>query len=508
MIDMHIRVASHFYVATRLSPTGKNFVAKFCHQFKEYDWVTGPHGTHREAVRMFAASNEKRTEFRFHIYTLEKFKQALEEANIYGESVAWEYMPIPQAESVELTLHSHYEDLPHQPPVIEYLKQPPPPRSKLVVLQTGKGKGYCTMRGLEFFGKRVVAIIRPQYLIKWVDEFREKCDIDPIDIMVVQGGDSLRALLSMAKDEDFTPKVILISNRTHQQWVSSYESFGADTLDLGYDCLPDQLFEHLKAGIRLIDEVHQDFHYNYKLDLYTNIDQVISLSATMEFDSAFVTKMSQIAYPTDLRFKGQPFHKYVDAISVFYRFREPNRIRTRERNRTTYSQHALEKSIIKYSDVLKNFLFMLNRISHAYFFRDHKPREKLLIYCISIDMCTRVTEYLKQIHPDKDVRRFVENDPEENRTEPDVIVSSLQKAGTAFDIPNLRTVIMAIATTSSPGNIQGFGRLRELKNGSTPRFVYLSCTDIKKHLEYHERKKTLLNGMALTYRSDTYGNPL
>ena len=54
-----------------------------------------------------------------------------------------------------------------------------------------------------------------------------------------------------------------------------------------YGCNPEDFFNLINVGIRLIDEVHQDFHLNFKIDLYTNVKKTISLSATLQSDNKF-----------------------------------------------------------------------------------------------------------------------------------------------------------------------------------------------------------------------------
>jgi len=103
------------------------------------------------------------------------------------------------------------------------------------------------------------------------------------------------------------------------------------------------------------------------------------------------------------------------------------------------------------------------------------------------------------------VKRYVEDDPYDNLMKPDIRVSTLQSAGTAVDIPNLATTVMTTAVSSSQANIQGLGRLREMKDGRVPEFVYFACVDIKKHMEYHEKKREMLKDRTLEYHIEHMG---
>ena len=75
-----------------------------------------------------------------------------------------------------------------------------------------------------------------------------------------------------------------------------------------------------------------------------------------------------------------------------------------------------------------------------------------------------------------------------------------------MDIPQLTTAILTVAVNSSVSNIQGFGRLRPLKDGRTPIFVYFVCTDVPKHIEYHERKKDIIRTRSVGFMEVNYGS--
>jgi hypothetical protein len=245
--------------------------------------------------------------------------------------------------------------------------------------------------------------------------------------------------------------------------------------------------------------VHQDFHLNFKIDLYTNVPRSISLSATLTSNDRFMEEVYHIAYPDDSRFQGMVYHRYVAAKAMMYSFQFPNKLRFKNAGR--YSHHVFEQSIMKYPKVLDGYLNLINLEVQSNYIGDRTDGQKCLIFCASIDLCTIVTNYLKKKYPQLDVRRYVEDDPYENVMEADIIVSTMLSAGTALDIPNLITVIMTTAMSSKAGNIQGFGRLREIP-GVKLRFIYFVCQQIGKQVQYHEEKRVLLRELALTYREE------
>jgi len=350
-----------------------------------------------------------------------------------------------------------------------------------------------------------VYIVRPMYLEKWLIDLMKTYKLKKNDVLVVQGSNQLKALLRLASTNKLKAKMILLSNKTVQNWLKLYEEFKEGTIELGYDCLPHQLFSHLKAGFRVIDEVHQDFHLNFKIDLYTHVKDSVSLSATLVSDDPFISKMYEIAYPLGLRYKAPTYKKYIRARAVLWGLSRPDLIRTQDFGSKTYSHHAFERSIMSKPQCMEKYLKLIQNVIQNTYIKNYQPGDRLIVFCASIAMCTKVTAFLAECYRELDVKRYVEDDPYDNLMKPDIRVSTLQSAGTAVDIPNLATTVMTTAVSSSQANIQGLGRLREMKDGRVPEFVYFACVDIKKHMEYHEKKREMLKDRTLEYHIEHMG---
>lgn len=520
MSELLITRGSHFFKVTRISARANPIIISFAKQFIQYSVMRQGGRYARTAVKVFAAATGDRSEYRFHINTFTKFKQHLEANFLSLDLVEIIDLPIPEACKVNFEIMPHWKDKDYQVPVIEYLsntnftpidKPPTPdtiPRAKFLNLRTGLGKSYSSMRTMQIIGERTVIVVKPKYIEKWVDDMRRTFVLDPSDIIVVRGSDQLKALLEVSQYSDFSAKVIIISNKTMYNYLDYYEKFGASMLDLGYGCVPEDLWKHLGAGIRLIDEVHEDFWLNYKISLYTNIKMSLSLSATLVADNDFLNRMYEIAYPAFLRYKGPAGNKYIDTTAVFYRLKYPNKIRYMDVSNKNYSHHVFEQSILRNKELTANYFGLIRRSIDGTYGANYKEGHKCLIFCISIDMCTKLTEYLRSIYTDKDVRRYVEGDPWENLMEAEICISSLQKAGTGVDIDKLSTAILTIAVSSTQSNLQSFGRLREMKDDTNPNFVYFVCEDIRKHIEYHERKRVMLDDRMHKYNSISISNLL
>jgi superfamily II DNA or RNA helicase len=350
--------------------------------------------------------------------------------------------------------------------------------------------------------KRIVIMVRPLFIQKWCDDMVKMTNINPKDILVVQGNAHLKGLIDIANDPSFKYPVIIISNKTFQNYITKYELDPRGCIE-EYDISPEDFYEHLRAGIRLVDEVHLDFHLNFKMDMYTNIPLTMALSATLLNDDEFIELMYKVMYPMQQRYLGGALDKYIDSYAIMYNHKSTMRISTMEYGSKTYSHHAFEKSILKNSFYMKSYFKLIDYIIEAGYVSDYKKGERLAIFVSSIHMATELTNHLKLKHPSLDVRRYVENDPYENLLDADIRITTILSAGTGHDIANLKMVLLTVAVSSSQANIQTLGRLRKSDKMPT-RFYYLVDLNIPKHMQYHERKKKMLQHRAMSFKEFFY----
>ena len=499
-----VDVYSHNFCLTRISARGLELIGEFSKPYKQWGVVRENRRFIRKVLKVFGTKLEDKTQFRFHIEQFPAFINFLNELQVHESCYEVQtHIPDPGI-TVEMSVREGWVLRDYQIPINEYLISDLPLKRKLLEIQTGKGKTFSAMNAIGSLSKRLVIFIKPAYMEKWASDVVKICEIDPEDVLSISGSAALMQLIHLAETDQLDCKVIIVSNKTMQNWISLYERVGDDSIELlGYGCKPQDFLQVVKAGMRLIDEVHQDFHLNFKIDLYTHVERSISLSATLVADDPFLTKMYLLAYPKAMRYAGLEYHKYIKSFSWIYRFNRPDIIKTTEYGSTTYSHIAFEKSVLKRPKEIVNYVEMLDSCIRDTFTRHQQPGDKLLIYCSSINMCTYVSNFLKKLYPERDIRRYVEDDPYDNLMSAEICVSTLLSAGTGHDIPGLTTVILTSAVSSTQSNIQGFGRLREIP-GRDVRFIYFVCSDIPKHIDYHEKKKNILKETALSYDSISY----
>ena len=481
-----IDVYSHFIKVQQNSPLGKTALMDYCRTLADYEWVKIDGRQQRVMKAVYAEAGADRQTFRFHLHC---YTDLIRHLSVYGfkdADIVMTLQPVPDPVPAALNMHTHLIARDYQDPIIEYMTKPG--HVKMVTLQTGKGKTFCALRTAANIGERTMLVIKGMYVEKWTKDVLDAYDIDKSDIIVIRGSKALRDVIDYAKAGLLDCKFIICTNKTLYNYIDFYKQFG--TAMPSYGCEPEELFELLGVGVRMIDEVHQDFHFNFRLDLYTNVRKTINLSATLENNSPFMNRMYEIMFPLSMRAPMPEYDKYIAVKALYYGLRAPKRLRWQMRGRKSYSHITFEQSILKQPDILKNYLSLIADVLLESYSCLREEGQKALIFAASVDMCTVITEYLKKLFGHLNIMRYTAEDDFEVLSSADVIVSTLKSAGTAFDIDGLRTCIMTNASGSMQENIQALGRLRKLKNWPdvTPEFLYFVCQDISKHIDYHKQK--------------------
>lgn len=502
-----LRLYSHFFKVSRLTPRIHTLVQEFCYKFTSKIWVKERGRWISKFDKVYATRSRDRSEYRFHIHALPMFKELLEKNRVTEDLYRIEEEPFIDPKIFHIPMQAHRKLRDYQVPVVDYVIDYEQNRSKLVTIRTGTGKGTVALTAISMLGFRTLIIIKPMYIEKWFKEILEVMNLKAKDLLVVQGGDQLRGLFEMAYNGTLHAKIIILSNKTYQNYLKAFETDPFSAEFLSYDCHPDEMYTLLGVSCRLIDEVHQDFHLNFKADLYTHCEMSISLSASLLHHNPFMEKMYEVAYPKQYRHDQLAHENYLKVYPVSYSFKNTAPLRTTEYGQTNYSHVAFEKSIMKNKSLMDAYVRMIKHWIEIGFIKNYQRKDKLLIFAASIAMCTELTRRLKGMYPNFDVRRYVEDDPFDNIINAEMCVTTILSGGTAIDIPNLRTVILTINIDSAQSNIQSSGRLRKLPDRDV-KFFYLYCDQITKHKDYHQRRKELLKDRVASIKELNYQHPL
>lgn len=463
-------------------------------------------------VKLFATALSDNSEFRFHRNTFNQFKVHLTESHFKEDQYTVEDKPLHALEHRNIKVKEEWVVRDYQEPIVEYLKASLP-TNKFIGIQTGRGKTFCSLYGVAALGYRTIVIVEGGLVSKWASDILKVLDIKAKRTLCVRGGNQLRGLIGMAGTKELEGiDVILLSSTTLQDWITMHETMVTSdpkTRDIGYGIEPEDFYEKLEIGHRLIDEVHKKFHFNYKQDLYTNTHLVTSLSATLFSYDKVLEGFYEIAYPSVERYKAGEIEKYAKSTAVIWNMQRGRKVKTKNYGRSSYSHNAFEDSVLKNREFTANYFEMIAETLDIGYIKHYKDKNKAAVYVASVDMATKLTEYLRKRFPDKSVERYVGSlgDPYANLLDPDIRVTTLGSGGTGHDIIGLTDTVLTVAIMSLQANIQVFGRLRFIPDQDT-RFYYFNCHDIESHMKYHGLKAKLMKERAASYDIVQYYTPI
>lgn len=361
-----------------------------------------------------------------------------------------------------------------------------------IPIQTGKGKTFIALASLEKTSYLTALVIIPNLIDKWVEDVTKTLEIEPEEILVIKGLRSIVSLIEMAKNDLLgSYKFIIFSNRTMQEYISLYENepyIYHETFDIE----PYELFSTVGIGNLICDESHMHFHALYKIILYSNVKNIIGLSATLISDNRLIKKLHDIVFPRSRRYDKLGYDKYIEVYPMSYSIgREAmKRIRTSEYGSNVYSHIAFEKSIMRNPRIKNQYYEIIQDAIEHYYIEDRMEKDTCLVFVSTVAMATELTNYLKRVYPEYIVNRFCEDDDYDNLMTGDIKVTTPLSGSTGHTVPNLRTAILTVSISSSVSNIQILGRLRKLPDRNV-KFVYLYSRNIPKHVEYHRKKKEI-----------------
>lgn len=359
-----------------------------------------------------------------------------------------------------------------------------------------------TLFALSRIKQRVGIVIKPMYIDRWLDAiYGTDAALENVtykDVVIVKGSKGLRSIFNMAKDGELDYKFIIISNRTLAQYYQHYKENGVD--DYYANVKPEEMWELLGVGVRLIDESHQEFFSCFQCDLHANVPKSIELSGTLNPDDEFLKRMYQIMYPIELRMSAGAYTRYINMVGLTYGLREdPKPVSTRRRGKQYYSQAAYEESIFKQKVRLKRLQTMIAELVEELFIVQRLPEHKLLIFFDTINLCTEVAENLQKLYPDLKVSRYTQEEDSQILQTHDIIVATTMSASTAIDIPKLQTTISFVMRGSNQTLQQMVGRLRQLKSEEVkPTYYYLYTRDIPTHNVYAKKLQEVFMYKALS----------
>lgn len=502
MASYDINVYSHNFSVGINTLNEKSVMMEFCKGVGQSQLVYVGRGKYKPSyVKYFAAAYVNRRVFRFHIHQLQEFIRFVGNRGYGSDDLKITHHPLPDISDVKLKVVKSFSVRDKQIPLVEYMTSDLP--LKVVNAQTGFGKTVCAGFTMQHYGLRTAIIVQGMYIDKWVSDVKNILGLKTKDILVVRGSKNLINLIRLGLDGDIVAKVIIISNTTFANYLKDHERSSGKSM-IYHGCHPIDFFKTVGVGLRLVDEVHLNFHLNFKIDLYTHVKTAVDMSATIEADDPFIRRMYLIKYPESLRFRNIVYDKYISVKALMYSAYNTELLSFIRRGRNSYSHVEFEQSIMERKMVLRKYLEIILSVYKERFVNKAVKGQKMLIFAETVEMCKHIANYIAPFAPQFKVGIYISETDYDEILNNDVSVTTIKSAGTALDIPGLRVCLMTNALGARQANEQALGRLRRLKDWPeiTPEFFYLVCVDIEKHMEYHERKQEYFRDKVLEHKEE------
>lgn len=352
--------------------------------------------------------------------------------------------------------------------------------------------------------QRFVLATKGGFVTRWL---RDCCGEDSVlgliheDVIVVKGSEALKVVIELALSGQLEFKGLLISTNTLNNYYKHYFDNDGDMSEYG-GLHPVALWQVLNIGILITDEFHMLIHMNFIREMYNHVPKTIALSGTMIPDGPFMKLIHDTLFPKECIAPEPTYTKYIAVKALFYGIHADTKEIKCFRN-AKYSHTMYEESIINKPKVLKRYTDMLLQMGVNIYDREgrHEPGEKMIIYVSTQDMATRLTDIYKAHFGDKYIiNRFVSLDPYSHVEDSDIIISTPGSLGTAHDVYKLRYTLLTTALGKEDTNIQLLFRLRKptWNPEVTPEMYYLVNREVKKHMDYHYRKRELFKPITLS----------
>lgn len=501
---MIITVFSHNFTVTGHDNRGYHVLKEFMANFIEYERPRGnPNGNYwnmapvkPEVMHIYVSVTANRREFRFHINTLEDFKELLDSRGISYEIEVMDFYDPPYVEQKVLDKYVPRDD---QVPYLNYVAEPGV--TKILNLPTGFGKTMISLTGAAKHNARMVVSIEPKFFHLWreaLEGSKQVLDVDiDTEVAFIKGTKDFVKLLKLALAGGIDHiKVIVVSSSTVINFIRSYEKFNGN-LDGVYPIDPIELYSTLGA-IRLKDEVHLGIYANFSEELHLHCPLSINMSATLK-DGGFKDSIVDIMFPKEWQPTTEVSREpYIDCYALMYNFQNPGQIRTTRRGSSDYSHMAYEEFILKDKKLTANYFKLIAHWVENEYINQKVSTQRACIFVSSVDMATQLTKYLDNRFLHISFARYAAStgDNYEEAKQKNVLITTVQSFGTGFDLDDLLCALLTTALQAPKTNEQVLGRLRQLKKfpGTNPRFYYFVCLDIPKHINYHKNKEILFIG--------------
>lgn len=333
----------------------------------------------------------------------------------------------------------------------------------LLNIGTGIGKTYVSVAAMTIIGYKTMVITHTDKIKnQWINTFIDMTDLTENEVCNISGSDVINKLL---KNDNLKYKVYVVNHGTIHAYARSN----------GWSAI-SELFKYLKIGMKIYDEAHLFFGNIIRTDLYTNTKKTIYLTATFERTDPSEVRLFKLCFKNIVKFENnkdskKSDRKHIIYLGVLYNSKPPLDVQA-----SMYTFKGFNK--IRYSNYIKDNDEFFDSLEHVMKFAITKEG-KIIVMASKIETAEKIKDFLIDIFKDKTIASIhskVKESEREKALDADIICTTPQSAGTGFDLPGLRTIIMTESYSSKVEAKQVSGRLREYNK--VDNTFYIEMVDI------------------------------
>lgn len=494
MVKFIITIQSHGF-KVKIPFSNLRYVAiNFARQFTTYELVFNRAAKRKVLVpaTVYATANPALDEFGFLKHDLQAFLDVLKRMDIRDDEIVIKEIPVEQGSPIEFKMPG-IEPRANQLPALDFLASTRPTRT--LPLPTGQGKTLTTLMALVNKGQRTMFFMNATHIRTWLKTIIEKTNISKKDIMVIQGAEAMDVFVQLAEMGRVSEKIIIASSTTFNKYLLTYIK-GSSVTGKSFNVPPESLMAKAGVGLCVVDEAHEVLQQVVRRVIMLNVPQWIFLSATLKSNRDTINRIYESIFPMEDQFKEYSNNDHVTVHPTYYRLLKPNDVQCN--GPQGYSHNMYETYILKRPKMRKAYFDMIyDRIFAVDYLKNRKPGTKCLFFFSSIAGAEAFGSYLgDRLNQSIPYGVYHSKVPPKVKElmfeEAEIFISTPKSMGTGTDIPNLTCAIMtqAVASRQLAQQIQGRTRQVIAYPDESPRFHYLSCMSIPKHMMYdHEHIK-------------------
>lgn len=363
-------------------------------------------------------------------------------------------------------------------------------RQKALQFNTGGGKTFIAIAAITKL-KQTSMICCTGLIDRWYSELLKISDISKDDIFIVQTFQKVKQLYEMVEN-GFQPKVILASIPTIYDFIKRKNNFS----NLNYNYV--DFIKKLGIGIKIFDEVHERFHQVATIEMVSNIEHNIYLSATYLNTNPFMETVFKTMFNDNVMFYGEESIKHTIVKTYAYKLLvNENKFKTAR----GYNQNRYESYILKNKSLYNEYFYgIIKPILFNEFLCNKINKEKALIFANTSAMCDYLRMKINEEFNDINCQRYCSSlgdkiDKNLYNPDVDITVTTFGSTGTGKDIANLFFILNTISFAAEIRAYQMRGRLRPIK-GRPTIFIDIYNKLSKSHIYHTKYRHTYLKNDA------------